>query len=192
MKSERLQSGCCTDTQSSVGLKSGDERGAEGDPLRTFLAHARLETYIAEHAQKLRSEDYRVLCASDEKQGLMYIDSYYASSDDTILRGIELVIQFGSHRLLRIDYEGGFRPLEGLHTTSRSVLDRILKPCRRIALTQGHADLEGSLDDIPYRYVWCRSHLQERETISMNILDSWVTVHEILFVEARSLEGAST
>jgi len=155
------------------------------DPIRSFLARARLHTYIAERVQKLHVGTYRVLGYSEPAGHLVYVDTYFASDDDSVLRGVEVVLDPGVDVLLRIAYHGGFRAPRDFPLTSRPILDRVLKPCRRVALTEGLHQQDGLLDDRPYRYRLIRSGNTEEETIEVNHNGDWLVVHDILFTEVQ-------
>jgi hypothetical protein len=151
--------------------------------LRTFLTRARLATYVAEQPKDLRVGQVRVLGHFAPALGLVYIDTYYASDDDSVLRGTECVIRPGLTGGLRINYSGGFRPAKGLPLTAGQVFDNILKPCRRNALSESRNEQQGEVNGTRYRYCWTRMGSVEREKIAAWIDGRWVTVHEVIFEE---------
>lgn len=151
--------------------------------LHNFLASARLATYIAEKPSKLRIGPFRVLGHFDAALDLVYTDTYYASDDDTVLRGTEFVLRPGSPGGLRINYSGGFQPTNGCPLSAREVLDQILKPCRRDALSGSRKEQEGQIGDNKYRYRWTVMGSVEQEVITAWFDGQWSTVHQIIFKE---------
>jgi hypothetical protein len=151
------------------------------DRLERLLAQGRLGGYLSGSCPKLRIDSYRVLAFGNDLDGLLYLDVYHASADDTQLVGMEFLISPSMDILRSVSYSGGFRPPSKATITAREVFNEILKPCRSRYLLQRESSQECDFRGHRCRYTYEMTPNEEREVIALKTGHGWETIHEVRF-----------
>lgn len=151
------------------------------DRLETLFAQGRLGGYLSGSCPRLRIDSFRVLACGSNLDGLLYLDVYHASADDTRLVGIEFLISPSMQVLKSVSYVGRFRPTAKATITAREIFSEVLKPCRSRYLSLGQSLQECEVRGHRCRYTYEVTQDEEHEVIALHTGDGWETVHEVRF-----------
>jgi len=163
-------------------MGSMSQKISGADRLDSLLAQARLGGYLSGSCAKLRVNHFRVLAFGANLDGILYLDVYHASDDETQLAGMEFLISPSMEILRRVSYAGGFRPPSEVHITAQEVLSTILKPCRSQYLSAGRDLDEREIHGYRCRYRYEVTADDEHEIITLETAHGSEVIHEVRFI----------
>jgi len=163
--------------------------GTDSERLTALFALGRLGGYVSTASAKLRVGSFRVLASSTDLDGLLYVDVYQPSDDDTHLVGREFLISPRMRILKSVKYRGGFRPSSKTSLSPREVFNEILKPCRSKYFSDGQSVQECEVRGYKCRYTYQVSQDDEHEVIALQTENGWETLHELRFSPADKADN---